>query len=234
RENREARGSREVLRFDAVERAVHWSTAVLVLTLIATGAILYVPSLALAIGHRAIVEQVHVVSGLAMFGPLLVGVAGPWRQRLLGDIRRFDTWTREDWAWFHISRARRLAGGRGKFNGGQKAEAVFIAGAMLAMLVTGIVMRWSPPFSNHWATGATFIHDWGFVAIGAAITAHIAFALSRPDQFRAIFTGRIPRHWAKVHAPTWLAELDESGEAQRPSSRSTSSECSPLRGGGRR
>ncbi len=200
----------EIRRFDGVERAVHWSTAVLMLVLLVTGAVLYVPSLALAIGHRAVLEQIHVVSGLALFGPLVLGVAGPWRRHLLGDLRRFDRWTPVDWAWFRPGRARTATSGRGKFNGGQKAEALLIGGGMVAMLLTGVVMRWSPPFPNRWATGATFVHDWGFFALALAVAGHVVVAISRPDQFRAMFTGMIPRRWARTHAPAWLDEMEAS------------------------
>ena len=62
-------------RFDLVERLVHWSTAVAMLTLIVTGAILYLPSLALRIGHRGLIENIHVITGLCLLGPLVLGLA---------------------------------------------------------------------------------------------------------------------------------------------------------------
>jgi cytochrome b subunit of formate dehydrogenase len=43
----------ELARFDLVERLVHWSTAIMMLTLIVTGAILYLPALALRAGIAA-------------------------------------------------------------------------------------------------------------------------------------------------------------------------------------
>jgi len=49
--------SSRLLRFDAVERGVHWLTAALVLTLVVTGAILYVPSLERLVGEREIVKK---------------------------------------------------------------------------------------------------------------------------------------------------------------------------------
>jgi cytochrome b subunit of formate dehydrogenase len=75
------------------------------------------------------------------------------------------------------------------------------------MVMTGTVMRWSPPFSSSFATGATFFHDLGFVALTFAVLAHIAVALYRPDQLSSMVTGRIPLSWAKEHAPAWLKEV---------------------------
>ena len=69
-------------RFDRTERAVHWATAVLVLTLVATGAVLYIPSLSVAVGRRLLVEDIHIYTGLALFVPILVAVVGRWGANL--------------------------------------------------------------------------------------------------------------------------------------------------------
>jgi formate dehydrogenase subunit gamma len=171
----------QLARFDLVERLVHWSTAIMMLTLIVTGAILYLPALALRVGHRSLVENIHVITGLCLLGPLLLGIAGPWRQRLLTDLRRLDRWRASDFDWFR-SRTRRSGLPRDKFNGGQKLEAAFLGAAMVAALVTGVIMRYAPSSWITWATGATLVHDALFFAIVIAVIAHIAFALSKPQQ----------------------------------------------------
>ena len=198
---------RELARFDLVERLVHWSTAVMMLTLIVTGAILYLPALALHVGHRGLVENIHVITGLCLLGPLLLGLAGPWRKRLLGDLRRLDRWRASDFDWFKAG-PRRSGLPRDKFNGGQKIEASFLGAAMAAALVTGVIMRYAPSSWVTWATGATLVHDVLFFAIVIAVIAHIAFALSKPEQLISMFNGRISRAWAKAHAGSWLAEVD--------------------------
>lgn len=205
---------RELPRFDLTERLVHWSTAALLLSLLVTGTILYVPAFSVAVGHRATVEQVHVVTGLGLLGPIALGLAGPWRRRLLGDVRTLDRWTSADWAWFRGRRRSKALGlETGKFNGGQKAEAALLGGGMVIMVLTGIVMRWSPLFPASWATGATFLHDAAYVAIALAVAGHIVVALSRPDQMVAMLTGSIPLAWAREHAPAWLRELGEDPTA---------------------
>jgi formate dehydrogenase subunit gamma len=199
----------ELARFDLVERLVHWSTAIMMLTLIVTGAILYLPSLALRVGHRGLVENIHVITGLSLLGPLVLGVAGPWRKRLIKDLRRFDRWGASDFDWFR-GPARRSGLPRDKFNGGQKIEAAFLGAVMVAALATGVIMRFAPSSWITWATGATLVHDALFFAIVAAVIAHVAFALSRPDQLVSMFNGRIPRSWAKLHAGAWLSEVEVS------------------------
>ena len=197
----------ELARFDLVERLVHWSTAIIMLTLIVTGAILYLPALALRIGHRGLIEDIHVITGLCLLGPLVLGLVGPWRKRLIADLRRFDRWGAPDFDWFK-SRARGSGLARDKFNGGQKIEAAFLGAAMAAALVTGVIMRFAPSSWITWATGATLVHDTLFFAITVAVLAHVAFALSRPDQLVSMFNGRISRSWARVHAGAWLSEVE--------------------------
>jgi len=196
-------------RFDAVERLVHWSTAVIMLTLIVTGAILYLPALALRVGHRGLVENIHVITGLCLLGPLVLGLLGPWRRRLVADLRRFDRWEPADFDWFR-NRARRLGLARDKFSGGQKFEASLLGAAMVAALVTGVIMRYAPSSWVRWASGATLVHDSLFFLIVVAVLAHITFALSRPDQLISMFNGRISRSWARVHARAWLSEVEAS------------------------
>jgi formate dehydrogenase subunit gamma len=123
-------------------------------------------------------------------------------------LRRFDRWTTADWDWFHRTE-RRSKLPQGKFNGGQKAEAIFVGGGMAVMLVTGVIMRFSPASWINWQQGATLVHDVGFIAIGIGIIGHIYYAFSRPEQLRAMITGFIPRSWAMKHNPAWVKEADE-------------------------
>jgi formate dehydrogenase subunit gamma len=202
-------------RFDAVERAVHWVNATLMLVLIFTGAALYLQPLGELVGRRALVENIHVWCGVALPVPLLIAVAGRWGDQLRGDLRRFNRWTRSDRLWLRAlfrERADRRALHRqldtGKFNAGQKLNAAWTAGASLVMLGTGVIMRWYHPWPLSWRTGATFVHDWVALAIGVIVIGHIVMAVSDGDALRSMFSGRIPRSWAKRHAPGWVAERD--------------------------
>lgn len=179
----------------------------MMLILIVTGAILYLPALALHVGHRGLVENIHVITGLCLLGPLALGLAGPWRKRLVSDLRRLDRWRPSDFDWFRTA-TRRSGLARDKFNGGQKIEAAFLGAAMVAALVTGVIMRFAPSSWITWATGATLVHDALFFGIVVAVVAHVAFAVSKPEQLFSMFNGRISRSWAKGHAEAWLTELE--------------------------
>lgn len=206
----------DIERFDLNERLVHWTTAILLLTLIVTGTILYIPSFMLAVGHRATIVNIHVITGLGLLVPFLAGLAGPWRTRLATDVKRIDRWQQIDFDYFRPSR---IGPGAGKFNGGQKLAAAVLAGGSIVMLITGVVMRWSPPFPNEWARGATLVHDTIYLVLTIVVIGHIALALSRPVQLKSMFSGRVPRRWAEQHAPGWLDGSDLKGPTHRAPTR---------------
>src|SRR5579875_4144455 len=118
---------RGVLRFDRVERAVHWVNAALFLILIATGAVLYFTPLIALVGRRRLIEQVHLYVGLSLPLPLLLGLIGNWGRGLRRDASRINGWTEADLQWLRglvdTASGRRQAASRprlGKFNAGQK------------------------------------------------------------------------------------------------------------------
>lgn len=209
-----------VLRFDRVERAVHWVNASLFLILILTGAALYFTPLIALVGRRSLIEQVHLYVGLSLPLPLLLGVAGNWGRGLRRDVSRIDGWTEADLQWLRglidtASGRRRRAAPRprlGKFNAGQKLNAAFVAGGGLVMLGTGALLRWYVPFPLSWRAGATFVHNWLAVTFLIAIAGHITLAIADREALRAMLGGRVSRAWAARHAPAWL---DESADQQQ-------------------
>lgn len=96
----------------------------------------------------------------------------------------------------------------GKFNAGQKINAIFVAGCIPLMLATGSIMRWFDPFPVAWRTGATFVHDWLALALLAVVIGHIAKALAEPIALRAMRVGSVPADHVRVHHPRWWRELN--------------------------
>ena len=204
-----------LLRFDRLERSVHWVNATLFLILIATGAALYFTPLIALVGRRELIEQIHLYVGLALPLPLLLGLAGSWGRALRRDVSRVNRWTDEDMRWLRglvdTASGRRPAAAKpriGKFNPGQKLNAAFVAGGGLVMLGTGSLLRWYEPFPLNWRAGATFVHNWLAVLFVILILGHISLALWDREALRSMFVGRISRAWAARHAPAWLDESD--------------------------
>lgn len=199
-----------VVRFDRVERWLHWTNASLFLVLLATGLILYVGPLSSLIGRRVLVKDIHVISGLLLPVPLIVAYGGPWRTALRRDVRRFARWSVDDRRWL-TSWGRRGQAGMGKFNAGQKLNAIFVAGCIPLTLVTGSIMRWFDPFPIAWRTGATFVHDWLALSLLVVIVGHIGKALSEPVSLRAMRSGTVPAAHVRRHHPRWWRELEGDG-----------------------
>lgn len=211
----EGAGEGWLVRFDGVERAAHWLTALMFLTLIFTGAVLYFPSLVGLIGRRRLVERVHVDVGLALPLPLVLSLAGAWGRGLREDIGRLNRWALDDRRWFRRVLRREPTSDLvvGKFNAGQKLNAAFVAGVMLVMLMTGAVMHWEYYWPLSWRTGATVVHESLAFVFAAVVAGHIGMALTHPGALRAMFTGRVSRRWAQRHAPAWVNEVDQAAAA---------------------
>jgi formate dehydrogenase subunit gamma len=195
-------------RFSAAERAVHWLVAALMVSCLATAAILYNGSLMLMVGHRHAVELVHVWSGFALPVPMVLGAASAAYRT---DVRRLNRFTPADWRWLR-SRSRRDGRIRvGKFNAGQKLNAALTAGATLVLLGTGTLMYFTGLVRLSWRSGATFVHDWSALALGVLVAGHLAYALRDGEALRGMWSGRVSARWARTHHAAWADERPPAG-----------------------
>jgi formate dehydrogenase subunit gamma len=193
-----------VRRFGRVTRAVHWTVALLMIVCITTAAILYNGSLAVAIGHRHLVELVHVYAGFALPAPILLGAMSAV-YRL--DLRRLNRFTPGDWRWLR-SRARRDGSIKvGKFNAGQKLNAALSGGAIAALLGTGIIMYFPSVTRLSWRTGSTFVHDWFALALGLLVLGHIGYAVKDSEARRGMWTGWVSASWARAEHAAWAHDV---------------------------
>lgn len=198
-----ARG--RISRFDRTERSVHWGTALLVLTLGATGAVLYIPSLSVAVGRRLLIEDIHIYVGVAVFAPILLGVMGRWGKRLRSDLRQMNRLSSDELSWLS-SLGRRGRDSIGKFNPGQKLNTNAVGGMLTVLFLTGLVLRWGTFLPVGLRTGATFIHDVFALFLGIVITGHVLFAITHPAALKSMVTGWVPESWVQHHAPAWAVQ----------------------------
>jgi formate dehydrogenase subunit gamma len=167
-------------RFDRVERVVHWTNATLFLVLLFTGASLYLPALSTVVANRHAVKTIHVYAGLLLPLPLLIGLLLPSGRQFRRDLSRINRWTADDRRWW--KRRDRATVQLGKFNPGQKLNAIFVG-------------------------SATFVHDWVFITLVVVIVGHIMFAFSDFDSLRSMVRGWVPEQWARRERPRWWAEV---------------------------
>ena len=190
-------------RFSRSSRWVHWTTAALMGVSIVTAAILYNGSLAVLVGHRYVVEQVHVYAGFALPVPLL---AGHFSRAYRDDVRRLDRFTARDWAWLRSRTRRDGTIEVGKFNAGQKLNASLSAGSIGVLLISGVVMYLTNLSPLSWRSGATFVHDWFALALGTLIVGHLVMATKDPYAMAGMRTGRVPFRWALREHAAWARE----------------------------
>jgi len=204
-----------VRRFSPAERWVHRATAALMLVCLATAAMLYLPALAEIVGRRRLVVTVHEWAGLALPVPVLLGLAS---RAFRSDLRLLNRFSEYDWSWLRgaLRRTPQELRPAGKFNAGQKLYASFAAGSVLVMLGTGLLM-WFPHLTTVlWRTGATFVHDWLALAVGAAVAGHIWMAFADPEARLGMRTGHVGPQWARRHHPQWQYDANLTDSAPAP------------------
>lgn len=194
-------------RFSLAERLVHRLTAVLMTLCIVTAAVLYNGSISIRVGHRHLVELIHVYCGFALPLPMALGL---FSLAYRSDVRRLGRLTFADRRWLR-SRTRRDGTIRvGKFNAGQKVNASLVCGSILVLLGSGLPMYFVGLSPLSWRSGATFVHDWFSLALGLLVVGHITFALKDPHARRGMRTGWVSRRWARREHADWVSELDRT------------------------
>ena len=196
----------DLVRFARAERLVHRAVAVLMLTSIATAAVLYNGFLAVPVGHRRLVKLVHVWAGFALPLPVLAGALSAAYRADLGRLNRFAP---DDWRWLRTRSRRDGTIPVGKFNAGQKLNAALSGGGIAVLLATGTLMYFPGLARLSWRTGATFVHDWFALAVGLLVLGHVSYALRDPESRRGMRTGRVTAGWARTHHAAWAAAVDD-------------------------
>ena len=191
-------------RFARAERLVHRAVAVLMVVCIVTAAILYNGALMMAVGHRHVVETIHVWCGFALPVPLLLGAASKAYRTDLGLLNRF---TPADWRLLRSRSRRDGTIAVGKFNAGQKINSWLVAGSTGVLLGTGVLLNWPDLVRLSWRAGATFVHDWFALGLGLLVVGHVVYAMRDPEARRGMRTGRVSRRWARAEHRAWADEV---------------------------
>lgn len=200
-----------VPRFTPAEHRVHRATATLMAVCVLTAGCLYLPFLAELVGRRHLMVTVHEWSGILLPVPLLLGLGS---RALRADLTRLNRYGPHDRQWLRAALRRRGGRPAGKFNAGQKLYAAWIAGAVLVMLGTGLLMWFTGLAPLVWRTGATFVHDWLALAVIIVIAGHVWKAYGDPESRRGLRTGSVDAQWARREHPLWVpGDGDDGGEA---------------------
>ena len=102
----------------------------------------------------------------------------------------------------------------GKFNPGQKLNAVFLGASIVVMLGSGVMLKWFSIVPLDWRVGATFVHDWFALLIWFSVGAHVFLAVRDPIAMHGMRRGTVTARWARNARPRWYEE-----ETGRPADR---------------
>lgn len=202
---------RRIVRFTRTERGVHWVQALSFLVLLISGLVLALPQFESFVGHRDLLREIHLSAAFFFFfGPAIVAFAGDRRSVAL-DVGAVDVWDSDDIRWlipFPLLRAFGITTPpQGRFNAGQKLNAIFVVWSSVTFTVTGLIMWQNRRFPLDIVGQANNIHTTlAYIAL-AAFLGHLYLATLHPKTrhaFRAITQGWVRADWAEQHHVKWL------------------------------
>jgi formate dehydrogenase subunit gamma len=203
---------RGVPRFIVVERVAHWLYALLFLIALVSGLLTWIPSTRARLGGaRHGVELRHALTGFAMIVVPLLILLVVNRRRLLEDVRQIDRWSAADRRWFWAA----LRGGtlrrqemppQGKFNAGQKVNAVLVAAIAVGLAITGGFLLAKASLPAWLVSRALWLHSFLAVVAIALFLGHLGHVfLTRHGwgYLGAMVKGRLPVDIARERHRSW-------------------------------
>ncbi len=194
--------SRYVRRFSRTERVLHWVNALGFFTLLGSGLVLYLPSLAVAVGRRPLVKDIHFWAGIGWVVLLCLVVLAGDRRGILRTARELDRFDRDD---FRFLLARRPAP-QGRFNAGQKLNAALTAAFTLLFFVSGMLLWLGERDTRFRLESTVILHDGLMYAALVLLAGHLYLALFHPatrHALRGITLGTVREDWARRHHAKW-------------------------------
>ena len=213
--------AKEVYRFSAGERFVHWCHGVAFLLLLFTGlgVLLYAFQPAMNIfGGIHVTRNIHRVVAVLFTIGMIVGFVGKGQgarqmRRWFKDVVNFGN---DDFAHAKNFPIEFFGGHKpfppqGKFNGGEKLNSMFTILGTICIAISGYIM-W-------FATGSGWVLQWAYpihaacaLFMAALLIAHLYLGILHPDSNQAlkgIFTGWVPAKFAYEHYEKWYNEEAE-------------------------
>ena len=189
-----------VPRFSRVERLLHWVNALGFFFLLVTGLILYLPSLSELVSRRQTIQAWHFWAGVGWLGALAAVVLLGSR-RLLATARELERFDRDDLRWLRGRKAP-----QGRFNAGQKVNAVLTAAFAILFGVSGLLLWFGERNTTFRFASTVILHDGLMFTALALFVGHLYLAVLHPatrHSLRGMTRGSVREDWARVHYPRW-------------------------------
>lgn len=203
-----------VRRFSRTERALHWIHAAAFLLLLGSGLVLYLPSLAAAVGRRPLVKAAHVDTAIVWVLALVAVIVVGDRRALRTTLRELELFDAEDRRFLLGRRSR-----AGRFNAGQKLNAALTAAFALLFAVSGALLWLGERDSRYRLASTVLLHDGLMYVSLALLVGHLYLAVVHPvtrHSLRGMTLGSVRSDWARSHHPRWAELQREAAEAGEP------------------
>ena len=191
-----------VRRFTVTERVVHWTHATAFFVLLASGLVLYLPSLSTWISRRNLVKNIHIWTAVA-WAVALVAVFVVGNRRALREAwRDVETLDRDDRRWLRGAKVP-----QGRFNAGQKVNVILTVAFALLFALSGFFLWLGERNTTYRLDGAVTVHDTLMFASLALLVGHLYLAVIHPTTrhaLRGITRGDVREDWARKHHSKWV------------------------------
>jgi formate dehydrogenase subunit gamma len=192
-----------VRRFSRVERLLHWVNAAGFLFLLGTGLILYLPRLSMLVSRRQLIQSLHFWSGVGWLAALALVVALGGR-RLLATARELDSFDGDDLRWL-----RGRGAPQGRFNAGQKINAILTAAFAILFGVSGLLLWFGEQDTRYRFASTVLLHDGLMYVSLLLLVGHLYLTLIHPatrHSLRGMTLGNVKDEWAARHHAKWNPE----------------------------
>ena len=192
-----------VRRFSRMERLLHWVNALGFFFLLATGLILYLPSLSVLVSRRQLIQSLHFWSGVGWLGAL-VAILVLGGRRMLRMARELESFDRDDLRWLRGRKAP-----QGRFNAGQKINAALTAAFTILFGVSGLLLWFGEQDTRLRFVSTVILHDGLMYIALALLVGHLYLALIHPSTrhaLRGMTLGTVSEDWARRHHSKWVDE----------------------------
>lgn len=213
--------SRYITRFTASERLAHWVQFLAFTALLFTGLPNYSRSLrAFAEGRSGQTNRVwhRLVALVYILSPFIYLFGNP--RAFFSSLKEAFTWTRDDFVWLRRAWAYYAHGEtvhippQGKYNAGQKLNALLQIGAYNTFVATGLTL-WAKKktTSRGWFAWSVIIHDLAAIANVCMVMVHVYLVAIHPltrESILSMIEGVVSREYAQEHHAKWLAEVEKT------------------------
>ena len=206
---------KDLVRYNASERANHWAVGISFILLALSGLALFHPAfypLSMLLGGGVWSRILHPFIGVLMALLFVSMYLRFWQLNIITPV---------DKEW--LSRVGEMVDGNdhnmpeaGKYNGGQKMMFWVATACMALLFVSGIVI-WRAYFSALFPVGiirlASVVHAAVAAGMIGLIIVHIYAAIWTRGTIRAMLYGTVTRAWAKQHHPAWFRQAVGGGKS---------------------